>query len=119
LVERAAARFEELCRRSMLLMPIVVLLSLGLRVIPEPGLREDEVQCEEARAHLEECCPVYEGNVACQFVDPGACEAATYPDLDTDESRLMQSLSCNDVVARGLCTLEFDHSAPPDAEDSY
>jgi hypothetical protein len=100
-------------------MPIVVLLSLGVRRAPAPGLREDEVQCEEARAHLEECCPAYEGNLTCHFVDPGSCQEPTYPDLDPDESRVMRSLSCNDVVLRGLCTLEFDHSPPRDAEDSY
>jgi hypothetical protein len=115
LVERAAARFDELCRRSVLLMPVAVLLTLGVRATPAPGLREDEVQCEEARAHIESCCPDYASNLTCQFVDPGACEEPTYPDLDPDESRLMRGLGCNEIVARGICTLEFDHS-PPDED---
>jgi hypothetical protein len=113
-IELAAAWIDALCRRSVLMMPVVVLLGLGVRVTPAPGLREDEVQCEEAVAHVQSCCSTFTSNVSCTFVDRGACEASTYPDFTPDESRRVQALACHEVVDSGLCSFEFDHSVSTD-----
>jgi hypothetical protein len=110
-LERAVERFDVWCRRSMLVLPVLVLLSPALRT---PGFREDEIQCEEARAHIEECCPEYRGNLLCLYDPDVGCNESTYPDLTANESGRIQGLSCPDVIASGLCTREFDHAPVED-----
>lgn len=66
-------------------------------------LRRDEVECESAIAHLQDCCP---DDFA---VVPGACDyghgcGTTYlPILAEDQSLCIQELSCGEIEARDLC----------------
>jgi hypothetical protein len=91
---------------------VIVLLS---GVGPVAGFREDEVQCEEALAHLLECCDEFTSNLECYFSDPG-CDPPTYPDLDVAESRHVQSLSCSQIRATDYCS--FTYVDPDTYEDS-
>lgn len=79
-----------------------------------PGLRQDEVQCEEAMAHLDECCSPFEGKIDCHYRPPSACENdADYPDLRSGDSKDIRALSCSEIVAGDYCRLEPDDRYDP------
>ena len=65
-------------------------------------VREDEFDCEQAVAHLAECCPGFpvEG-LYCQH-DFG-CGSTRDPDLTLDDSRCILALDCSVLVGKGLC----------------
>lgn len=65
-------------------------------------VREDEFDCEQAVAHLVECCPAVEAsNFYCQH-DYG-CDYSRDPDLTLDDSRCILALDCPGLVAAGVC----------------
>lgn len=67
------------------------------------GIREDELRCEEAVAHLVDCCPGFDPKkVDCYFVS-GGCDVA-YPVLDIQESRCISAMRCEEVVSAGICS---------------
>jgi hypothetical protein len=71
-------------------------------------LREDELQCEEAVAHLMECCDDFNASEVRCIYERGDCGSETvHPDLSVEQSRTIRRLSCAEVRARGLC----DHTA--------
>jgi hypothetical protein len=80
--------------------------------------REDVLSCEEAVAHLAECCPeVQPTNVECRYYyrrDEGCLGPDTTtriePDLDLRESRCIRDLTCEGIRSRGLCT--YGHVSP-------
>lgn len=72
--------------------------------------REDVIQCEEAIARLERCCPDFDASrVLCNYYysyDTGCgstTEQSVHPALDLSESRCVRDTSCQDLVARGVC----------------
>jgi hypothetical protein len=103
---------DELCRRAVLIMPFVVLLGLGVRSEPRPGLREDEVQCEEAKARLLECCPLFTSNLECTYLDNDNCNPPTLPDLESGQATSVQHMSCAEIEKSDLCGHQYDHSTP-------
>lgn len=100
---------EERLWLRLLLGTALVLLLPG--VVPAAGFREDEVQCEEAYAHLLECCDEFSSSLRCYYSEPG-CDEATYPDLDVAESRAVQRMSCSEVRASDYCSLTYSNEAP-------
>lgn len=88
---------------------LVVLLLTGAE--SAAGFREDEVQCEEAYAHLLECCDEYSSNLRCFYSQPG-CDGATYPDLDVAESRAVQRMSCSEIRASEYCSFAYSTEGP-------
>ena len=74
--------------------------------------REDVISCEEAVAHLSECCPeLRTSNVECRYYfrrDEGCLgpDSTTRiePDIDLRESRCIRNLRCDEIFSRGLCT---------------
>jgi hypothetical protein len=67
------------------------------------SIREDEFLCENAVSHLHECCPVFNGSIACNY-DPG-CLESTYPDLDPTQSNCILAQPCDVLRQSGLCEL--------------
>lgn len=73
--------------------------------------REDVIQCEEAVARLDRCCPSFDASrVLCNYYfsyDEAACSPPTTrrvsPALDLEESRCVIDTSCEDLVANGVC----------------
>jgi hypothetical protein len=73
--------------------------------------REDVIQCEEAVARLERCCPSFDGSrVLCNYYfrfDTSACGPRTtdsvQPALQLTESRCVLDTSCEDLVGRDVC----------------
>ena len=104
---------DALPRRLLFALPVMVLLGLGVRTTPLPGLREDEVQCEEALAHVRHCCGgAYSSNLDCTYVDNGDCNPPTLPDLSVDESRAVRGASCSELSS--YCSEQFNHTPPED-----
>ncbi|MBI5481200.1 MAG: hypothetical protein HY906_20245 [Deltaproteobacteria bacterium] len=67
------------------------------------GLRGDEVYCEAAVKHLEECCPRYRDNpLSCTYA-AGLCQPTIYPELDLDRSQCLLAQSCATLSASGAC----------------
>jgi hypothetical protein len=91
--------------RLLFSAPALVLLLYGAAPLSTSGLREDEVQCEEAKAHLLDCCAPFTGLLDCEFIDHGC--GATYPNLDVEQSRELQRRSCDDLRANGSCEKNF------------
>jgi hypothetical protein len=92
-------------------LPVVVVwLTLG--VGQRAGFREDELECEEAAAHLSACCNAAL-DLSCTFVDD-SCDSI-YPDLSPSESRCIRDLSCSEIRARGLCSEQFSDYVNRDA----
>ena len=73
--------------------------------------REDVIQCEEAIARLERCCPDFDGaRVLCNYffkLDTGSCGPSTtdtvHPALSLPESRCVLDTSCEDLVGKDVC----------------
>jgi hypothetical protein len=73
--------------------------------------REDVISCEEAVAHLEECCSDFlASNVECRYfyrrnescVGPDTTTRID-PDIDLHQSRCIRDLTCDGIQSRGFC----------------
>jgi hypothetical protein len=83
--------------------PAVLLGILLCSFTVGPGFREDEISCEEAVAHLDDCCPGFdETRLNCTYDTD--CAGAK-PDLEVTESRCIREASCDEIRARNLCAL--------------
>ena len=79
------------------------------------GIRQDELSCEDAVGHLQQCCPGFTGsNLHCLYDpgcggvpiglgDTGGGGGATLPDLDVDQSSCIRSESCSQLRSSGVC----------------
>lgn len=92
-------------RREVSLGPLFLLLTVFLTVRCDEGFREDELECERAAVHVEECCPgVAHGHVfACEYQEAQACSAAVDPPLTVSQGQCLRGTSCVDLVASGTC----------------
>lgn len=80
------------------------------------SFREDELECEQAIAHLVDCCPDFPaGSVQCVY-DEG-CGTVTETALSVAESRCIERKSCDDVRASGLCEKVKGLPSPKYQED--
>jgi hypothetical protein len=71
-------------------------------LVASGGLRQDEIECEEAVAYLQGCCPDFSGaTVACRH-DSG-CGVSVATALSVDESQCILAQSCAQIAAAGLC----------------
>jgi hypothetical protein len=68
-------------------------------------VRLDEVRCEEASVHLEDCCPDFvPHDLDCDWVDRGSCESDIDPTrLDVAQSECLLELDCATLVDEGIC----------------
>jgi hypothetical protein len=83
--------------RSGFTLSLLVAVVLGCT-----GIREDELACETAVAHLQQCCSGYTGsNIDCVYSD--SC-STTYPQIDDSQSACIRGESCDGLVATGVCT---------------
>ena len=88
-------------RRRVVTLLIALLSSVTLMC--GGGFDEKEVDCEDAVAHLKECCtsdaPTH---VRCRVEDHG-CDSTTYPSLTSDEATCILQQSCNAIVKGQMC----------------
>jgi hypothetical protein len=85
-----------------LLMGATLTCNIGFVDDDDEGFRVDVIGCEEAVAHLEACCPGYDGKrVRCNY-NPGAC-GTTYPQIRESQSDCIRSQSCDAIQKSGSC----------------
>lgn len=65
------------------------------------GLREDELRCEEAVAHLLDCCPGFDPqSVSCTY----STGCGTHlPELTIEESRCIDRTTCATILGSNIC----------------
>jgi hypothetical protein len=104
---------------------IVLLLVLALgALVCCVGIREDELLCEEAAAHLASCCPGFDaGALGCTYST--GCGTTTYPALGIDQSKCINRENCGQLVSTSVCeraqtanpvSVSEDASAPGDED---
>ena len=72
-----------------------LMLLLPRAAAPRSAIRETELECEEAVAHLAKCCPGFDAKkVNCEHIAPQGCDGGHEPELDVDTSRAVRRLSC-------------------------
>ena len=87
--------------KGMVLVAAAVAIGYGRPHIAE-GIGEDELQCEDAMAHLASCCPGFEPRFHnCSYTD--GCPGAV-PDLTEPQSTTIRSLSGEQLVSGGFCS---------------
>src|SRR6187455_3112545 len=70
-------------------------------------LTETELHCEEALAHLHECCPGFRPNeFACVKEEAEGCGCGREADLDLAISKQVLDLECDDLAAGNWCALQ-------------
>ena len=81
-------------RRAKLrsLLPLLLLLPFTV------GFSNTEFACEEAYAHVQDCC----GNDAPRLSCESSCNAS--PDLAYAEADCLRRSSCDELRAAGVCT---------------
>ena len=74
------------------------------------NFREDVIECEDALARLEKCCPSFDATVVrCQYdyAKNTGCGSTSVdsvkPAFTTDESHCIRQMSCDDLVKKGVC----------------
>jgi hypothetical protein len=88
--------------RGLLLGAIASVALYGLKA--EGEVRKDEIECENAIQHMQDCCGADSGrDVDCTYVY-GGCEAPDKPpELSIAQSQCLQTLTCADVQLMGGC----------------
>jgi hypothetical protein len=66
----------------------------------ESGIRKDELRCEEAKKHLQECCG-FDSHLDCHYYEGGCDEQPTYPQLAVEQSECILSKDCSDLAVHG------------------
>jgi hypothetical protein len=81
-------------------------LSLFVGITLACGIRQDEFDCENAYAHLQQCCgtSLTLSQVSCHYTAGGCDVGPTYPDLDIAVSDCIRSQSCDVIRVTGMCT---------------
>lgn len=90
-------------RAVLFVAPVLVALAASCN-----GMREDELQCEQAVLRLRECCPGFEPMaVSCYYDESQDCNGNTtgrsYPAIQLDDARCIEQKSCTDLRSTGLC----------------
>jgi len=89
---------------------IVVLLFACSTGKDDDNFRADVIGCEEALAHLSDCCPGFDASrVRCQYYYSEGCNGTEdnrveHPTLDSSESECIRNLECSELVERQICT---------------
>ena len=84
-------------------------------------MRQDELDCEEAVAHMQDCCPGFDTRlVDCTYVAPAGCGTTIYPDIPIAQSQCIVGESCGTLIASGVCKRVIAQTSrePPDGPRS-
>jgi hypothetical protein len=90
-------------RAVLLVAPVLVALAASCN-----GMREDELQCEQAVMRLRECCPGFVPTaVNCYYDESQDCSGNTtghsYPAIRLEDSKCIEQTSCADLRRLDLC----------------
>jgi hypothetical protein len=84
-------------------------------LVADGGLRQDEIDCEEAVAYLQGCCPDF-GGATITCVSESGC-APSQPALSVTDSQCIVARSCAEVIATGLCDATRNLQSPQQDQD--
>lgn len=73
-----------------------VILAITLGGVLPGALHEDQLECEQALAHLEECCPALDAPQVCG----DGCGSVT---LTLETSQCLKNSSCAEIEAADMC----------------
>jgi hypothetical protein len=79
-----------------------VILAIVLGGVLPGALHEDQLECEEAIAHLDECCAIQ-----APLVCGDGCSSVT---LSLETSECIQDRSCEEILATNICARVVDLS---------
>ena len=80
---------------------LFALLPLAVRC---DGASHRDFDCELAVGHLSDCCPDFRADYIQCSSSGNFCSTYTFAALRTDESQCILGLSCDEIIARDLCT---------------
>jgi hypothetical protein len=87
-------------------------VSLFVGVLLACGIRQDEFDCENAVAHLQQCCPGFDASaIDCTYSN--YC-GPVYPALSISQSDCIRGKSCETIRAAGVCERAASVSSGPD-----
>lgn len=99
-----AGRRGQWCTLHLLLGAIALAAMVGPSCA---ALNEDQLHCEEAVAHLDECCPNFRADqLSCQHEEPAGCGCGREVDLDLSASEAVLALDCEELVASRRCEIK-------------
>jgi hypothetical protein len=80
-------------------------MSIALFFACGDALNQEELDCEEAVAHLEECCPGFDSSqIVCVHEQQGCIlGSTTHPAIERDQTTCIRHESCNALVSSGVC----------------
>lgn len=92
--------------RWLLRLLLGAVASLGITGPSCGALTETQLHCEEAVAHLEECCPGFRSqDFACVKEEAEGCSCGREADLDLATSKQLLDLECDELLAGNRCEL--------------
>ncbi len=81
---------------AVALAATLLLATVALRCV-----RRDELQCENAVAQLESCCPAFHPDSSyCEYFE--GC-GVTQPTISEDDAECIVGMTCGEIVAAGIC----------------
>lgn len=98
--------------------PFTLAMAASLFLAHCSEIQHDETECQEASAHLEDCCRGFDArNVQCATGTSGGCgssvPAQTFPaTFAVSDSECILDSSCGDLVAKGVCARAIARTAP-------
>jgi hypothetical protein len=82
----------------------IALACVALASLAAFGVDKEELDCEQAVAHLVKCCPDFDArSIVCERSGGCGGGAASRVDLDLLRSECILGASCDDLVASGAC----------------
>jgi hypothetical protein len=88
-------------------------LGLSWIAIAGPAIGADDLEfvCEEAVAHLNDCCPGFQpSKVQCNYTY-GCDDTSGNPEISSEQNDCLQKLSCEQLVKNGDCKAAQDGGA--------
>lgn len=73
-------------------------------------IERDELQCEEAVARIQECCPGAVRRINCESFETSC--GPVNADIDVGAARCIRKASCDELVARGVCAWAASTASP-------
>lgn len=94
---------------------LIALGAVGSSPSRDSTFRQDEVECEEAVAHLVECCPtLHAQQFFCDHIAAFGCSPGRYPDFAESQSRAIREQSCAEMHEADTCSWAAAVAAQPD-----
>lgn len=75
------------------------------------GLRQDELDCENAVSYLQGCCPGFTGGTVACVHDDG-CGTVTDTALSISESQCIVAETCDQILSSGICDRVTNLASP-------